>query len=101
MSLRHGLTAPEENKLKSLVSKGTSWDDIVARCQVEDERGNPQSPIFHDVNLDAVKKNIYEPLVKKFEEAKKAGFKDIHAHEADIKKKKDAILAAKKAKESE
>jgi hypothetical protein len=101
MSLRHGITAPEEHKLKTLIAKGASWDDIVARCQVEDDRGNPQTPLFADVNLEVVRKNVFEPLVKKHEEAKKAGFKDIHAHEAKLKKERDAAAAAKKAKESE
>jgi hypothetical protein len=96
MSLRHGLTAPEEHKLKTLVSKGTSWDEIVERCSLTDDRGNPQVPLFTDVELSVIKKFIYDPLVKKLEEAKKAGFKDLHAHEASERKKREA---AKKAKE--
>lgn len=96
MSLRHGVTATEEHKLKSLISKGASWDDIVARCQIEDERGNPQVPLLQDVDFASVKKNIFDPLAKKLEEAKKAGHKGIHEHEAAEKKKKDAAAAAKK-----
>jgi hypothetical protein len=97
MSLRQGVTAPEEHKLKSLISRGKSWDEIVSLCQSADEKGNPQVPLLADVHLDAVKKSIYDPLVKKLEEAKKAGFKGIHEHEAKVKKERDA--AAKKAKE--
>jgi hypothetical protein len=99
MSLRHGVTAQEEHKLKTLVSQGKSWEQIVALCALEDERGREQKPLLLDADLGVVKKTIYDPLVKKLEEAKKAGHKDIHAHEAAIKKKKDEAKAAAKAEE--
>lgn len=96
MSLRHGVTAQEEHKLKTLIAKGVSWEAIVTLCHVQDERGNPQVPLLADVDLPHVKKVIFDPLIKKLEDAKKAGFKDIHAYEADLKKK----AVAKKAAES-
>jgi hypothetical protein len=101
MSLRQGVTAAEEHKLKTLISKGISWEEIVARCQIQDDKGRDQVPLLADVDLASVRKNLFEPLVKKLEEAKKAGFKDIHAHDADIKKKRDAAAAAKKAAKDE
>lgn len=82
MSLRQGVTATEEHKLKALISQGVSWDEIVARCRVEDERGNAQVPLLADVDLETVKKTLYDPLVEKLGEAKEAGFKDIHSYEA-------------------
>jgi hypothetical protein len=101
MSLRQGVTAPEEHKLKALISKGKTWDEIVARCQTTDEQGREQVPLLQDVDLKTIKATIYDPLVKKLEEAKKAGFKDIHGHETALKKKRDEAAAAKKAKEEE
>lgn len=81
MSLRQGVTATEEHKLKALISKGVTWDEIVALCAVEDERGNTQVPLLTDVDLSSIKKSIYDPLVARLDEAKEAGFDDIHSHE--------------------
>lgn len=86
MSLRHGVSSQEEHKLKSLIAKGKTWEEIVASGELL------------DVDLGHAKKHIYDPLVKKHEEAKKAGHKDIHAQEAHETKKR---AAAKKAKEAE
>lgn len=96
MSLRQGVTAPEEHRLKSLISKGMTWEELVARCQLTDKNGAPQVPLLADVDLQAIKKTIYDPLVEKHEVAKKAGHKDIHSHEAAEKKKKDEVRAKKK-----
>jgi hypothetical protein len=101
MSLRQGVTAQEEHKLKSLIAKGISWDEVVARCQIQDDKGRDQVPLLADTDLASVKKNLFDPLVKKHEEAKKAGFKDIHAHEAKQKKDRDAAAAAKKKESDE
>jgi hypothetical protein len=81
MSIRLGLTAQEENKLKHLVSQGKTWEQIAALNSGEDGK----LPIFADVNLDHVKKSIYDPLVKKLEAAKKAGHRTIHEYEAKLR----------------
>lgn len=92
MSLRHGVTAQEENTLKHLISKGKTWEEIVALCDPSGDK----TPLLADVNLDAVKKSIYDPMVKMLEAAKKAGHQTIHQHES-AKKKAAAEAAAKKA----
>jgi hypothetical protein len=96
MSLRQGVTAAEETKLKTLASKGAKWADIVERCQTKDDRGNEQVPLLADVDLKAVKP-IYDQLLKKHEEAVAAKHPDILSHERAIASKKAAALAAKKA----
>jgi hypothetical protein len=101
MSIRQGLTAAEEHKLKTLISQGKTWEAIVALCQTTDDHGKDQTPVFADVDLGTVKKHLYDPYVKKLEEAKKAGFRSIHDHEADAKKKKAEAAAAKKKKSEE
>lgn len=93
MSLRHGVTAQEENAIKRLISQGKTWEQIAALCDPSDEK---QKALIADANLDVVKKTIYEPLVKRFEAAKKAGHKTIH----DLDKAEAAKKAeAKKLKE--
>lgn len=98
MSLRHGVSIQEENKLKVLASQGKSWSEIVELCATQDERGREQAPLLLDVEMSFVKK-FYESLCKKHEEAKKAGHPTIHAHEAAIASKKRAEAAAKKKDE--
>lgn len=46
MSLRHGVTAPEENLMKRLILEGKAWKDI--------------APHLQDVDLPIVKRNIYD-----------------------------------------
>lgn len=90
MGLRQGVTAAEENRLKHLISAGRDWDDIVGLIQgsIDATKKDSVNAAFLDgVDLATVKKNIYDPLVKKLAEAKKAGFETIHKHEADIKAK--------------
>lgn len=98
MPLRNGLTASEEHKLKLLVAKGVTWEEIEARCRQVNERGQAQVPLFDNVDLPVIKKVMYLPLVKMQEEAKKAGFANILAHELDTRKKKEAAKAAQKSK---
>lgn len=87
MSLRHGVTAQEEHKIKHLISQGKTWEQIAALCESDEKK----TPLLADVNLEHVKKTIYDPLVKKFEAAKKAGHKTIHDFEkAEAKKAADA-----------
>lgn len=50
MSLRHGVTTMEESKMKRMVKEGATWNEIAAELQ--------------DCDLDYVKKNLYEPMVK-------------------------------------
>jgi hypothetical protein len=101
MSIRQGLTAAEENKLKTLISQGKSWEYIVSLCSLADERGREQEPLFDGVNLDHIKKHIYDPLVKKLEEAKKQGHKSIHEFESKTAAKLAAERAKKRASEGE
>lgn len=96
MSLRHGVTAQEEHKLKTLISQGKSWEHIVALSQPKNEQGQDQIPFLLDVDLTVVKKAIFEPLVKKLEEAKKAGHKDIHSHEKKLAADKAKAKAVEK-----
>lgn len=91
MGLRQGVTAAEENRLKQLVSEGLSWNEIVALVagSVEGTKKQSVSAAFLDgVDLKVVKANIYDPLVKKLADAKKAGHETIHGHEAAIKAEK-------------
>jgi hypothetical protein len=86
MSQRHGVTAQEEHKLKVLVSQGKSWDQIVEMCQPNPDKLTPA--LLQDVNLDHVKKSIFEPLARRYEEAKKSGHKSIIDHERHLAKKR-------------
>lgn len=99
MSLRQGITAAEETKLKTLASKGAKWADIVERCQTKDDRGNEQVPLLADVDLrkDGPVHKTYEQLLKKHEQAVAAKHPDILSHERAVASKKAADLAAKKA----
>lgn len=86
MSTRQGLTAQEENKLKHFINQGKSWEDILKLHSEQDAR----QPLFDGVNMDAVKKTIFDPLVKRLEVAGKAGHKTIHeldSAEATAKRK--------------
>lgn len=101
MSLRQGITQQEEHRLKTLASQGMKWSEVVARCSPTDEKGQPQVPLLDGVNLEKVKKDIWEPLLAKHDEAVEAGFEDIHSHEralattkAETKRKEAAAEAA-------
>lgn len=72
MSLRQGITASEEAKLKQAIKEGMSWPDIVSACKSVDARGQPQVPFLADVDLATVKKNLFDPLFKAFAPKKDA-----------------------------
>lgn len=97
--MRHGVTVGEEQKLKQLVSKGVTWEGIVARCQVTTDGGQPQVPLLADVDMGYVQKHFFEPLVEAHEDAKKAGFKSILNHDKAKAAAKKKTADEKKAKE--
>jgi hypothetical protein len=87
MSLRHGVTAQEEHKLKALIAKGKSWAEIVEAGHLE------------DVDVVHVKREVFDPLVKRHEVAVKAGHKSVIDHERAIAKKKAEEKKAAKDEE--
>lgn len=94
MSLRQGVTAQEEMKIKQHIAKKGSWDSLVEKCRPTDEK-HP-TPYLDGVDMKAVKA-IYDQLTQKHEDAQELGYDDILHHErtvADHRNKEKAVAAA-------
>lgn len=79
MSLRHGITAQEEQTLKRLIAEGKTWKEVEADTR-KGENGNGW---LQDVLLSKVKP-IFEQLEEKHLEAADLGYEDSTQHDRAV-----------------